>query len=103
MAFWFGIFHSVSAFTNSSFDLIHGFETANGQPGEPFLLLAVSLLIVSGGISYTVIADGWRRRRFRRLALDTKLVRGTTALLQAAFFAVVPCRPTPPTRMRWPN
>jgi trk system potassium uptake protein TrkH len=119
VAVWFGIFHAVSAFTNSSFDLLHGLENVNGRPGEPFLLLVLSLLIVLGGISYTVVADVWRRRRFQRLSLDSKLVLVTTALLlvmgaagfylmeygnertigplsvpralmQAAFFAVVP-------------
>jgi trk system potassium uptake protein TrkH len=118
-AVWFGVFHSISAFTNAGFDLIHGFETVDTQPGEPFLLLVLSLLIVLGGISFTVVADVWRRRRFRRLTLDSKLVLVTTAvllvvgmvgfylmeygnertigplstpqaLMQAAFFAVVP-------------
>lgn len=119
VALWFGVFHSVSAFTNSSFDLLHSFESVAGRPGEPFLLLVLSLLIILGGISYTVVADVWRRRRFRLLALDSKLVLVTTtlllvvgtagfylmeygneatigplgvprALMQAAFFAVVP-------------
>jgi trk system potassium uptake protein TrkH len=119
VALWFGVFHAVAAFTNAGFDLIHGFETANTRPGEPFLLLMISLLVVLGGISFTVVADVWRRRRFRRLTLDSKLVLVTTAILlvvgmagfylmehgnersigtsstpralmQAAFFAVVP-------------
>ena len=80
-ALWHGTFLSVSAFTNASFDLFGGFRSFTGQRDEPFLLLVVSGLIIAGGISYTVVADVLTRRRFRRLALDTKLVLVTTGAL----------------------
>jgi trk system potassium uptake protein TrkH len=84
VALWYGVFHTVSAFTNASFDLLGGFRSLSAHRDEPFLLLVVSLLIIMGGISYTVVADVRAERRFARLALDTKLVLVTSGWLLAA-------------------
>jgi trk system potassium uptake protein len=83
-ALWFGVFLSVSAFTNASFDLFGGMRglTAVGTP--PLLLLTLAALVILGGISYSVVADVWRTRGTRRLLLDTKLVLLTTGGLLAA-------------------
>jgi trk system potassium uptake protein TrkH len=51
---------------------------------DPAVLLTLAGLILLGGISYTVVEDLARHRRFGRLALDTKLVLVTTALLTAS-------------------
>jgi trk system potassium uptake protein TrkH len=81
VALWYGIFHTVAAFTNAGFDLLGGFQSLSGHRGEPFLLLVVSVLIILGGISYAVVADVRAERRFARLALDTKLVLVATGAL----------------------
>lgn len=87
VALWWGVFHSISSFTNASFDLIGGFQNVNRYGDAPFLLLVVTLLIIAGGLGFTPLADLRRRRRWQRLALDTKLVFVTTALLLAAGMA----------------
>ncbi|MGH2584222.1 MAG: TrkH family potassium uptake protein [Dehalococcoidia bacterium] len=91
-ALWFGVFHSVSAFTNASFDLMGGFSGFSGQQSDAFLLLVLAALIITGGISFAVVADLRRVRGFGRLTLDSKLVLVTTGLLlvagTAGFFAL---------------
>lgn len=118
-ALWFGGFHAVSAFTNASFDLFSGFRSFQSYRDSFYVLGVLITLVVLGGISFAVLADLWRQRRFTRLSLDTKLVLVVTGallaigfdsffflesaraetigllglkeqLLQSAFFAVVP-------------
>ena len=83
-ALWMGVFHSISAFNNAGFDIIGGFRSLTVYSTDPLVLVVVGLLIVLGGISFTVIADVWDTRRWRSLLLDTKLVLFTTAILLAA-------------------
>ena len=52
---WFSIFHSISAFCNAGFDLIGGYRSMTGYSHDPFLLLVVMSLIVSGGLGFGVI------------------------------------------------
>jgi trk system potassium uptake protein TrkH len=82
-AVWWGVFHAVSAFNNAGFDLFGEYRGLAGYVRDPALLLPLAGLILLGGISYTVVEDLARHRRFGRLALDTKLVLVTTALLTA--------------------
>ena len=45
------------------------------------LLGFLAILIVLGGISWTVLVDVFRQRRFSRLSLDTKMVVATSIFL----------------------
>ncbi len=88
-AAWFGLFHAVSAFCNASFDLSGGFRSLTPYRDTIWLNLVVVLLIQAGALSYLVLADVWRQRRWRPLTLDAKLVLIAHALLVAggaAFF-----------------
>jgi trk system potassium uptake protein TrkH len=80
-AVWFGIFHSVSAFNNAGFDLVGDYRSFVPFNQRPEVLLTVAVLLIAGGISYTAVEDLAKRHRFVRLALDTKLVLVTTAVL----------------------
>ena len=73
-AVWWGIFHSVSAFCNAGFDLQGGFSSMNGHNESPVLLMTLGGLIQFGALSYMVVADVWRHRKWKPLQLDTKLV-----------------------------
>jgi len=77
-AVWWGVFHSITAFNNAGFDLTGGFRSMVPYQDAPIVLLALSALVILGGISYSVVDDLLRRRRFRRLTLDSKLVLVTT-------------------------
>jgi trk system potassium uptake protein TrkH len=80
-AVWWGVFHSVSAFNNAGFDLVGGFRSLVPFNQRPEVLLTIAALLIMGGISYTAVEDVAKRRRFVRLALDTKLVLVTSAVL----------------------
>lgn len=83
-ALWWGLFHSVSAFNNGGFDLVGGFRSLTVYQEDVAILMTISLLFVTGSLSYAVVADVVATRRWDRLHLDTKLVLATTATLLGA-------------------
>ena len=81
-AAYHSVFHSVSAFTNSSFDLFAGSPTAAaGFPTDTVTLLTLATLIFLGGIGVPVISDLLRYRQRRRLSLHTRLTLTTAGAL----------------------
>ncbi|NBD26259.1 TrkH family potassium uptake protein [Paenibacillus glycinis] len=83
-AFYYGLFHSVSAFTNAGFDL---FGDSFVRYSRSYYIQALSmLLIVSGAVGFPVLAELWRfvrsgkGKRFR-FSLFTKLTLVTHAVL----------------------
>ncbi len=80
-AAWEGLFLAVSAFNNSGFDLTGGFRSLAPFADDPFVLAPIGLLIVFGGLGYAIVGDALAKRRWRRLALETKLVLLTTSIL----------------------
>ncbi len=89
-AFYYGLFHSVSAFCNAGFSLLPANLMAVKR--EPLAIIPVMSLIVIGGIGFFVIDDLLqviRTRRRHQLALHTKIVLVTTALLIVIGAAVI--------------
>jgi len=78
---WLAVFHSVSAFNNAGFDLFGGFSSLIGLRGDMVVVVVTGVLLVTGGLSYVVLADIRRERSFIRLSLDTKLVLVTSVVL----------------------
>lgn len=79
-ALWHGIFHSVSAFCNAGFDLQGGYRSMSGMDESPIIVLTLGALIQAGALSYMVLADVWKHRRWHLLQLDSKLVLITNIL-----------------------
>lgn len=73
-AIGYGIFHSVSAFCNAGFDLFGNFDSLCKRNDDYFLLTCLGLLIILGGIGFTVISDFIHRRRWKKFSLHTKIV-----------------------------
>ncbi|MBM7836987.1 trk system potassium uptake protein TrkH [Alkalihalobacillus xiaoxiensis] len=72
-------FHSISAFNNAGFSLWS--DSLTGYVGDPLVNLTITLLFISGGIGFVVLADLFHKKSFRRLQLHTKLMLiGTLAL-----------------------
>ena len=78
---WFSVFHSISAFCNAGFDLIGGYRSMTIFSHDPFVLLVIMGLIVSGGLGFGVILNMRNTPDFRRLRLHSKLVLTGTVFL----------------------
>lgn len=81
-AWWWGIFHAVSAFNNAGFN-VTGYDMA-GFAGAPVVLLTIVTLIICGGLGYLPLVNAWTRRSFLKLSLDSKLIFVATAVLLVA-------------------
>ena len=89
MGVWEGIynavFHSVSAFCNSGFDLMgkyRAFSSLTAFVGDPLVSLTVCALIIIGGIGFLVWDDVYRNGlRFKKYSLHSKIVLLATAIL----------------------
>jgi len=81
-AFYFGLFHSISAFCNAGFSLLP--ENLMAVKGEPLAIIPVMCLIVIGGLGFFVIdalLQIVRTKRRHGLTLHTKIVLTTTVFL----------------------
>ena len=82
---WMALFHAVSAFCNAGFDLFGQYASLTAFSGDPLVLLTVAILIILGGLGFSVILETIRNRGgFRGLSLHTRLVLMTTLILLAA-------------------
>ncbi|WDV47326.1 TrkH family potassium uptake protein [Clostridiaceae bacterium M8S5] len=85
---WFGIFHSISAFCNAGFDIIG--TSMELFVSSPIVNITIGLLVIIGGLGYTVYIDITTQKRFKRWSLHTKLVMMVTGiLLVLGFFAIM--------------
>jgi trk system potassium uptake protein TrkH len=78
---WFGLFHAVSAFNNAGFALFS--DNLMGYRGDLTINLAITTLIICGGLGFFVLS-GLLRLRARSavgMSVHTKLVLGVTASL----------------------
>jgi trk system potassium uptake protein TrkH len=83
-AAWYGLFHSISAFNNAGFDLMGGFRSFTGYADDPVVLVTIALLVILGGLGAAIVGDVVGKRRWHRLALETKLVLAVSAVLLVA-------------------
>jgi trk system potassium uptake protein TrkH len=80
-ALWNGLFHAVSAFCNAGFDLSGGFLSLQPVASDIWVNIVSIALIQAGALSYIIFADVGRKRSWRSLALDTKIVLALNAVL----------------------
>ncbi|KXG76156.1 TrkH family potassium uptake protein [Thermotalea metallivorans] len=85
----YSIFHSISAFCNAGFDLIGDFKSLTPFVKDPLVNIVVCVLIVSGGLGYSVVLEILQKRSFRRFSLHTKLVLLITGILAVMGFIVI--------------
>lgn len=83
--FYYGIWHSVSAFCNAGFDLMgvsKEYASLTDFTGDFIVNTVIMALIIIGGIGFVVWDDISRNKlRFRKYSLHTKIVLVTTAFL----------------------
>ena len=92
---WWSVFHSISSFTNAGFDVEPGSESVARLLGDPTTLAIFGVLSVIGGLGFTVIFDVMRKRSWRRLSLESRLVLTVIpALLLFGFVLLLLLTPT---------
>lgn len=77
----YSIFHSISAFCNAGFDIVGNGRSLTPYVDNVLINTVVMVLIVIGGIGFTVILDVIRKRNFLKLALHSKIVILMTSFL----------------------
>ncbi len=88
--FWKGIylsfFHAISAYNNAGFSLWS--DSLMRYVGDPLVNIVISLLFIIGGIGFTVLADIWQKKSFKKLSLHSKIMIVGTLILNfiAMFF-----------------
>jgi trk system potassium uptake protein len=89
LGIWWGVFHSISAFNNAGFDLTGGYRSLIPFVDDWVVLLTIAALLTLGGLGYAIVGDALAKRRWSRLALETKLVvSATVALLVGGALAI---------------
>ncbi len=78
---YYGYWHAISSFCNAGFDLFGEYRSLTGYVDDLTVNLTISLLIILGGIGFTVIADVWENRRFRDYSLHSKIVIAVSVFL----------------------
>lgn len=85
---YYSFFHAVSAFNNAGFGLRP--DNLVAHAGDPLVNVVISVLFITGGIGFVVVADMMAKRRFRDYALHTKvMLLGTVAINVLATLVVL--------------
>ncbi len=71
---FYSIFHSISAFCNAGFDLIGGGRSLTPFVDSFIINITIIILIILGGLGFTVIFDFIAKRSFKKLNLHSKIV-----------------------------
>ena len=74
----FSLFHSISAFCNAGFDIIGDGNSMVSQSNSVLLLMVLSLLIILGGLGFSVIIELWNYKKVKRLSVHSKIVLSIT-------------------------
>lgn len=69
---WYSIFHSISAFCNSGFDLFG--DSIVPFKNDPLINLTIMMLIIVGGLGFMVTAELYRKRSIKGLSVHTRIV-----------------------------
>lgn len=78
---YWGYWHAISAFCNAGFDLVGNFQSLTGFQGDVVLNVAFILLILIGGLGFTVLDDLLEKRCWQKLTLHSKIVLVVNAIL----------------------
>lgn len=77
---WYSLFHAVSSFCNAGFDLFG--DSLVGFQNDPWVLMVISCLIISGGLGFFVWHDVLTMKQARhRLSLHSQIALRVTGTL----------------------
>lgn len=78
---FYGIFHSISAFCNAGFDLFGHFNSLTVVNTNTVIILTISILIIIGGLGFTVWTELYNSKNIKRISLHSKVVILITSIL----------------------
>ncbi|MBM7868581.1 trk system potassium uptake protein TrkH [Clostridium pascui] len=81
---YYSIFHSISAFCNAGFDLMGNFTSLTSFSENSVVILTIAVLIIVGGLGFSVWTEIYNYKNIKKLSLHTKIVIITTAALLSA-------------------
>lgn len=84
---FYSFFHAVSAFNNAGIGLRS--DSLIGYVADPLVNTVISVLFITGGIGFVVIADLMSKRRFRDYALHTKVMLIGTLVINAVAMLLI--------------
>ncbi len=87
---WLALFHGISGFNNAGIEVLPnevvGGDSLQGFASDYFTLFVFVVLIFIGSTGYVLWSDVWRKRSFRMLRLESKLILvGLAGLLLVGF------------------
>ena len=81
---YYSIFHSISAFNNAGFSLFP--DSITRYVDDPVINVCLCLLIILGGLGFTVMNEIWEKKKWRPLSLHAKImIIGTIVFNLIAF------------------
>lgn len=80
-SWYLGYWHGVSSFCNAGFDVFGRNNSFENYVGNIGVCLTVSIMIILGGLGFSVIDDIWKKRAWRNLETHSKLVLAMTFFL----------------------
>jgi trk system potassium uptake protein TrkH len=86
------IFHSISAFCNAGFDIMGNYTSFTAYSGDFFINITLMMLIVIGGLGFTVLIDIGAKKNFKNLSLHSKVVlvmTGALLIIGFLFFLIM--------------
>ncbi|MGQ4667318.1 TrkH family potassium uptake protein [Metabacillus halosaccharovorans] len=86
---FYSFFHSISAFNNAGFALWS--DNLMQYVGDPLVNIVISILFIIGGIGFTVLVDVWKKRKFKKLSLHTKLMIIGTLIINIVAMLFIFC------------
>ncbi|WP_110687807.1 TrkH family potassium uptake protein [Salinicola aestuarinus] len=84
---WHALFHAVSAFNNAGFSTFA--NSLMAEVDDPLINITVSALFIVGGLGFMIVNDLYRRRRWSRLMMQTKVVLLATFWLNGVAMALL--------------
>ncbi|ACL69920.1 TrkH family potassium uptake protein [Halothermothrix orenii] len=78
-AWFYALFHSISAFNNAGFDLFG--NSLENFTGSLYINLIITFLFIFGGLGFLVISEIYNKRQYKKLSLHSKMVISMTLFL----------------------
>lgn len=78
---FYSLFHSVSAFNNAGIDILGNNNGLTTYTNNIFLNIILILLITTGSIGFLCLLDIYKKKSFKKLSLNSKIILSSTLTL----------------------